>query len=77
MVFKEIVLVQSFAQQLARVVSTLNITYPYHLQGLEKLRFYYMHYRRSDTVGKLLQKYQGAIPNLNSEYQMTFFLCHI
>ena len=32
----------------------LNITHPYHLQGQEKLRFFFRHYRDYDTVGKLI-----------------------
>ena len=32
----------------------LNVTHPYHLQGLEKLRFYFMHTRKMDTVGKMI-----------------------
>ena len=32
----------------------LNVTHIYHLQGLEKMRFFLTHMRRQDTTGKLM-----------------------
>lgn len=43
----------------------LNVTHPYHLQGLEKLRFYFMHTRRNDTTGKLL-----TISRRNTQFEL-------
>ena len=34
--------------------SGLKVTHPYHLQGQEKLRFLFRHFRDYDTVGKLI-----------------------